>query len=115
VPSLNLQPSIRGARAKKIMSSSYRKFAGATQKKKIEQTTKSKTSRLASNAFLVFYFKNDGRKGFAGIQLHLSLHQFRTLTEPFLSLTIRRKERDKTLIVRSLLVVSLKTTMEKSG
>jgi len=52
VPSLNLQPNIRGGTAKKITSSLYRKFVGATQKKKIKETTKSKTNRLASNTLL---------------------------------------------------------------
>ena len=51
VPSLNLQPNTRGGIEKK-MSSPYRKFVGATQKKIIKQTTKSKTNRLASNALL---------------------------------------------------------------
>jgi len=61
VPSLNLKPNPRGGTAKKI-----------------KQATKSKTSQLASNAFLVL--QKDGREGFAGIQLHLTLHQIRTLT-----------------------------------
>jgi hypothetical protein len=52
VPSLNLQPNTRGGTAKKITSSLYRKFVGATQKKKIKEATKSKTNRLASNALL---------------------------------------------------------------
>jgi len=52
VPSLNLQPNPRGGRVKKITSSSYRNSVGATQKKKIKQTPKSKTNRLASNALL---------------------------------------------------------------
>ena len=52
VPSLNLQPNTRGGTAKKITSSTYRKFVGATQEKKIKQATKSKTSRLASNVLL---------------------------------------------------------------
>jgi hypothetical protein len=34
------------------MSSPYRKFVGATQKKKIKRGTKSKTNQLASNALL---------------------------------------------------------------
>ena len=63
--------------------------------------------------FLVL--KKDGREGFAGIQLRLTLHQILTLTELFLSLTIRRKKvRNKTLIVCSVLVVSLKITMENT-
>jgi len=52
VPSLNLQPNIRGGTAKKITSSLYRKFVGATHKKKIKWTTKSKTNRLAANTLL---------------------------------------------------------------
>jgi hypothetical protein len=52
VPSLNLQPNTRSAKAKKITSSTYRKFVGATQKKKIKQATKPKTNRLTSNALL---------------------------------------------------------------
>jgi hypothetical protein len=50
VPSLNLKPNPRGGTAKKITSSPYRKLVEATQKKKIKQATKSKTSRLAPNA-----------------------------------------------------------------
>jgi hypothetical protein len=50
VPSLNLNPL--GGTAKKIVSSPYKKFVEATQIKKIKQATKSKTSRLASNALL---------------------------------------------------------------
>jgi len=56
-----------------------------------------------------------GRERFAGIHLRLTLHQIRTLTYLFLSLTTwRQKIRNKTLIVCSVLVVSLKTTMEKT-
>jgi hypothetical protein len=52
VSSLNLKPNPRGGTAKKIKSSPYKKFVEATQKKKIKQATKSKTSWLASNALL---------------------------------------------------------------
>jgi len=52
VPSLNLQPNPRGGAAKKITSSHYKTFVEATQKRKIKQTTKSKTTRLASNVLL---------------------------------------------------------------
>jgi hypothetical protein len=52
VPSLDLQPNTRSRTAKKITSSSYKKFVEATQKKKIKQGTKSKTKQLASNALL---------------------------------------------------------------
>ena len=49
MPSLNLKPNPRGGTAKKITSSPYKTFDEATQKWKIKQATKSKTSRLASN------------------------------------------------------------------
>jgi len=52
VPSLNLKPNPRGGTAKKITSSPYKTFVEATQKKKIKQATKSKTSRPGSNALL---------------------------------------------------------------
>ena len=52
VPSLNLKPNPRGGTAKNITSSPYKKFVEATQKKKIKQATKSKTSRLESNVLL---------------------------------------------------------------
>jgi len=50
VPSLNLKPNPRGGTAKKITSSPYKNFVEATQKKKIEQATKSKTRPPGSNA-----------------------------------------------------------------
>jgi len=52
VPSRNLKPNPRGGTAKKIMSSPYKKFVEATQKKKIKQATKSKTIWLALNVLL---------------------------------------------------------------
>ena len=52
MPSLNLRPNTRGGTPKKITSSPYRKFVGATQKKKIKQASKCKTNRLASNDLL---------------------------------------------------------------
>jgi len=52
VPSLNLKPNTRGGTEKKITSSAYKIFVEATQKKKIKQATKSKTSQPASNALL---------------------------------------------------------------
>jgi len=62
---------------------------------------------------LFLVLQKDGREGFAGIQLRLTLRQIRTLTKLFLSMTIRRKK-NKTLIVCTVLVVSLKITKEKS-
>jgi len=52
LPSLNLKPNPRGGSAKKITSSPNKKIVVETQKKKIKQATKSKTSRPASNALL---------------------------------------------------------------
>jgi hypothetical protein len=52
VPSLHLKPNPRGGTAKKITSSPYKKFVEATQKKKIQQATKSKTSWLVLNVLL---------------------------------------------------------------
>jgi len=64
---------------------------------------------------LFLVLQKEGREGFAGIQLRLTLHQIRTLTWPFLSLTIRlKKMRNKTLIFSIVLVVPPKTTMEKN-
>ena len=112
VPSLNLQPNTRGGTEKKISNSPYRKFVQATQEKKIKQSTKSKTIRLASNVLLGPSRRQ--KRGFAGIQIRPTLHKIRTLTQLFLSLTIPWKKRNKTLIVCSVLVVCLNTTMEKS-
>jgi len=72
-----------------------------------------KVKRLASNVLLGP--SKDGREWFAGIQLRLTFQQIRTLTYLFLLLTIRQKRWNKTLIVSSVLVISLKTTTEKSG
>jgi hypothetical protein len=52
VSSLNLKPNPHGGTAEKIMSSPYKKFVEATQKKKLKQATKSKTSQLVLNALL---------------------------------------------------------------
>ena len=52
VPSLNIKPNPHGSTAKKITSSPYKKFVEATQKEKIKQATKSKTSQLVSNVLL---------------------------------------------------------------
>jgi hypothetical protein len=65
---------------------------------------------------LFLVLQKDGREEFAVIQPRLTLHQIRTPNYLFLSLTIRLKWMTKTmLIVCSVLVVSLKTTMDKSG
>jgi hypothetical protein len=74
------------------------------RKRKSNRPLNPKPSGLLRMFFLVL--QKDGREGFAGIQLRLTLHQIRTLTELFLSLTIRRKKRYMTLIVCSALVLS---------
>jgi len=113
VPSLNIKPNSRGGAAKEVTSLPYKTFVEATQKRKIKQATKSKTSRLASNVLLGP--SKRGKKRVYRFQLRLTIHQIRTLTLLFLSLTIRRKKMsNKTLIVCSVLVVSLKTTVEKT-
>ena len=113
VSSLNLKPNPCGGTAKKITSSPYKKFVEATQKKKIKQATKSKTSRPGSNALLGPSKRRIRRVCWDPAPS--ATHHIRKLTQLFLSLTIRRKEmRNKKLIVCSLLVVSLKTTMEKT-
>jgi hypothetical protein len=52
VPSLNLWPNTHGGTPRKITSSPYRKFVGATPKKKIKQASKCKTNWLVSNDLL---------------------------------------------------------------
>jgi hypothetical protein len=47
--SLNLKSNPRGGAAEEITSSPYRTFVEATQKRKIKEVTKSKTSRFVSN------------------------------------------------------------------
>ena len=76
VPSLKLQSNTRGGTETKL-NSPYRKFVGASQKKKIKQATKSRTSRLASN---VFHGPSKRQKWFAGIHLHLTVYKTRPLT-----------------------------------
>ena len=111
VPSLNLQ-QILWWNSKENKGSPYRNFVGSTQKWKSDSPLNSKPIDIHRMLFLVL--KKEIREGFAGIKLRLTLHQIRTLTYLFLSLTIRRKKRNKTLTVCSALVVNLKTTMEKS-
>jgi hypothetical protein len=95
------------------MKLSYRNFVGATQKKKIKQAIKSKTNRLASIA-LLGPSKRRKRRVCRDPTTSDTLSDSDTdLTVA--SLTVLQKKRNKTLIVSSVLVISLKTTMEKSG
>ena len=78
VPNLKLRPNTRGGTVEKMSNSPYRKFVRTTQKKNIKQPTKSKSNRLASNALLGPLQRR--KRGFAGIQLHLTLYKIRTQT-----------------------------------
>jgi hypothetical protein len=89
------------------------KFCWGNSEKENQTATKSKTNRLASNALLGLSERQ--KRGFAGIQLRLTLYKIRTQTCLFLSMMIRRKKRNKTPIVCSVLVVSLQTRLQKSG
>ena len=112
VPNLNLKPNPRGGTAKKI-SSPYKKFVEATQKKKIKEATKSKTSRPASNALLGPSKRRKRRVCRDRAPSDTPSDSNTDLAVPLL--TIQCKEmRNNTLIVCSVLVVSLKTTMEKT-
>jgi predicted acyltransferase len=64
---------------------------------------------------IFFVLQKDGRELFPWIQLRLTLLQTPTLTYLFPSLTIQWMKKNKTLIVCSVLVISLKTTMQRSG
>jgi hypothetical protein len=52
IPSLNLKPNPRGGTANKLTRSPYKNIVEVTQKRKIKQATKSKTSGPASNGLL---------------------------------------------------------------
>jgi len=78
LPSLVLQPYTRDGTAKKITNSPKRKVVGATQKKKIKQTTEPKTNRLASNALLLP--SKTRKRSFVGVQLRPTLHQIQPMT-----------------------------------
>ena len=111
VPSLNLKSNSRGGAAKKITSSPYKTFDEATQKWKIKQATKSKTSRLASNVL----GPSKRRKKRVCRDPTPSDTPDSDTDLAVLSLTIRwKKTSNKTLNVCSILVVSLKTTVEKT-
>jgi len=109
VPSLNS----RGEAGKKITSSSYKIFVEATQKKKIKQATKSKTSRPASNALLGPSKRRKRRVSRDPASSDTTLDSDTDLAAPFAE-DLWKEMRNKTLIVCSVLVVSLKTTMEKT-
>ena len=116
MPSLNLKPNPRGGPANKITNSPYKKFDEATQKKKIKQATKSKTSRLASKCSS-WSIKKMEEKGFAAIQLRLTSDtpsdSDTGLAVPFAD-DSKEEDEEQDAVLSSVLVVSLKTTMEKT-
>ena len=108
VPNLTQQPNSRHGTVKKITSSSYSNMLGQLTKEH-KQVTKCVTSWLDSNAFIGPSKRR--KRLFAAIQLRLTLHHIRTLTEMFLPLTIGQNKRNKTRIVCSVLVVCLKAAL----
>jgi len=111
VPSLNLKPNPRGGTAKKIMSSPYKIYGEATQKKKIKQATKPKTSRPASNAVLGPSKIRKRRVCRDPNTSDTPSDSDNDLAVPFAEDSTERDEQDA---VCSVLVVSLKTTMERT-
>jgi hypothetical protein len=107
VPRLNLQSNPRGGTVKKVTNSHYRNFVGATQKKKIKQTTKSKTNRLASNALL-----GPSKRRKRRVCRDPTLSDSDTdLTVPFADDSTEDEEQDADCVFCSVQVVFLKTTM----
>ena len=90
------------------------KYIEATQKEKIKQTTKSKTNRLASNALLGPSKRRKRRVCRDPAPSDTPSHSDIDLVVLFTDDSTEEKK-NKTLIVCTVLVVSLKTTMEKSG
>jgi len=86
---------------------------GVTQKKKIKRATGSRTNRLASNARLGPL--KGRKKRVCRDPTPFDTPSYSDTDLAVLSLAFRRKKRNKTLTVCSVLVISLKTTMEKSG
>jgi len=78
VPSLSLQPNPRGGTAQKITSSPYKKnLLWKLRNIKSNRPLNPKPIGLRRMLFLVL--QKDGREGFAGIQLRLTLHHIQTL------------------------------------
>jgi hypothetical protein len=112
LPSLNLKPNPRGGAAKEITSSPYRTFVEATQKRKIKQATKSKTTLLASNV-LGPSKRRKKRVCRDPTPSDTPSHSDTDLAVPFAD-DMMEKMSNKTLNMCSVLVVSLKTTVEKT-
>jgi hypothetical protein len=60
--------------------------------------------------------QKDGREGFSGLELRLTVHQILTVSRLFMSLVVRLKiVTSKKQDACVLLVVPLKTVMDKTG
>ena len=112
MPNLNLQPNTRGGTARKLTSSLYRTFFGATQKKKIKQATKSKTNRLASNSLLGPSKREKRRVCRDPTRSDTPSDSDADLAVTFAEDSTEEEQEGDCLTV---LVVSLKTTKEKNG
>jgi hypothetical protein len=110
VPSLNLQPNPRGGTVKK-MSSPYKNILRQLRKRKSSRPLNPKPIGFRRMLFLVL--QKDGREK--------CLPRSNTPSDSDIDLVVlftddsAEEKKNKTLIVCTVLVVSLKTTMEKSG
>ena len=113
VPSLNLKPNTCGGTAKKITSSPYKKICWCNSEKEIKRVTKSKTSRLASNVLLGPSKRWKRRVCRDPTPSDTPSDSDIDLAVPFADdSTEEDEEQDADFC--SILVVSLKTTLEKT-
>jgi hypothetical protein len=110
---LNIQLNTCGGTLEKIRSLPYKTFVGATQKKKTKQATKSKTSKLALNSLLGPSKRRKRRVCRDPAPSDTPSDSDTDLSIPFADDS--REEEEKTMIVCTVLVFSLKTSVEKSG
>jgi hypothetical protein len=112
MPNLIIQPNTHGGTTNKIMSLTYRTYVVATQERKIKQTTKSKTSRLASKALLGPSRKRKIKDCRQPTLSDTTLDSGTYIADPFSDDSTEEEENSADCVF--LLVVSLNTTMEKS-
>jgi len=113
VQNLNLKPNPRGGTAKKIKSSPYKKFVDATQKMKIKHATKSKTSWLVSNVLTGPSKRWKRRVCWDPTPFNTPSDSDTDLAVPFADDSTQEDE-EQDADFCSVLVISLKTIMEKS-
>ena len=111
VSRLHLQPYTRGATAKNLTSTTYRKLLG--QNGKIKSNRPLNPKQIDFRRMLSFFLQKDGGKGFAAIQLRLKLHGFGHLLSSSFRWQFDGRGTGRWLCF--VLVVSLKTTVKKSG